>query len=204
MLVNVCSWYMECLRDNPLPTKCLTSAVICLLGDGGAQYHEGRTRADKVGARSDDASRFDYDCRRGLANFADSLLICGPLQHCGYGWLERRIPVVDHPRLPAASAAAAHVLVDDCVFDAVFIAIMFVTTGLGEGCHPKLSWAQFRNDYVSTVRNMMKASILLVPLEFCIFRYLPLSLRVLGMNVVELIWDGLVSLMIHKRRKDYA
>lgn len=204
MLAGLCAWYMDCLRDAPLPTKCVTSACISLLGDGGAQFHEERTRAKKTGAQDVSLLHFDYSVRRGLTNFADSLLICAPMLHYGYGWLESVIPVLDHPSLPASSAAAAHVLVDDYVFDAVFIAIMFITTGIGEGYRPGQILSQFRKDYVPSVKTMWKAGFVLMPLEFCMFRYLPLSLRVLGMNLVEIVWDALVSFMIHKRRKEEA
>jgi len=204
MLAGLCAWYMDRLRDAPLPTKCLTSACISLLGDAGAQYHEERTRARKTGLKGVHPFHFDYSLRRGLTNFFDSLFVCGPMLHYGYGWLESVIPVLDHPSLPASSAAAAHVLVDDYVFDAVFIAIMFVTTGIGEGYRPGQILSQIRKDYIPSVMTMWKAGFVLMPLEFCMFRYLPLSLRVLGMNVVEIVWDALVSFMIHKRRKEEA
>lgn len=204
MLAGLCAWYMDRLAAAPLPTKCLTSAAISLLGDGGAQYVEERARAQKTGGAAVSPVNFDYSARRGLTNFADSLLICGPMLHYGYNWLESMIPVMDHPSLPASSAAAAHVLVDDYVFDAVFIAIMFVTTGLGEGYAPRQILSQLRKDYLPSVKTMWKAGFVLMPLEFCMFRYLPLSLRVLGMNFVEIAWDALVSYMIHKRRKEEA
>ena len=201
MLAGLCTWYMDCLDTFPLQTKSLTSAFISLLGDGGAQYHEERTRAKKIEAEGVNLWNFDYNRRRGLTNFADIAFLCGPMLHYGYGWLESVIPVVNHPSLSASQAAAAHVLVDDFIFDAVFIAIMFVSTGIGEGYYMNQIVSQCKKDYIPAVKTMWKASFLLMPLEFCMFRFLPLSLRVLGMNFVEIIWDALVSFMIHKCRK---
>lgn len=201
------TWYMERLDTSPLYTKSLTSAVISAFGDGGAQYHEERTRTKNIGSDVDVMS-FNYNRRRGLTNFADSALICGPMLHFGYDWLESNIPI-GNPcsgssalcKWSASHAAAAHVLVDDFVFDAIFIAIMFITTGIGEGYCMNQIVPQFKKDFVPTVKTMWKTSFLLMPLEFCLFRYLPLRLRVLGMNFIELIWDAVVSFMIHKRRK---
>jgi len=136
--------------------------------------------------------------------------------HFGYGWLERAIPTVAVANpcgaadsvekawcaWSASQAAAAHVLIDDFVFDAVFIAIMFVSTGIGEGYYLRQIWNQCRKDYVPAVKTMWKTSFLLMPLEFCLFRFLPLRLRVLGMNLIEILWDAIVSFMIHKRRKE--
>lgn len=216
MIANLCTWYMGCLDTSPLYTKSLTSAVISLAGDGGAQYAEGRIRAAKVGSSSSSPigiTTFNYDRRRGLTNFADSALVCGPLLHYGYSWLEDAIPVVNPCRTAAASswcawsashAAAAHVLIDDFVFDAIFIAIMFISTGLGEGYSIHQILLQLQREYVPAVKTMWKAGFFLMPLEFCLFRFLPLSLRVLGMNFVEIIWDSLVSYMIHKHRRGPA
>jgi len=217
MIAGLCSWYMGCLDASPLYTKSLTSAVISLLGDGGAQYHEERKRAKRIGSDLN-LKNFNYNRRRGLTNFADSAFVCGPMMHFGYEWLESAIPVatatveaaVDPCARAGASAwcawtashaAAAHVLIDDFIFDAIFIAIMFISTGIGEGYYMNQIVPQFRRDYVPTVKTMWKTSFVLMPLEFCLFRFLPLSLRVLGMNLVEIIWDTIASYMIHRNRK---
>lgn len=226
MISSLCTWYMGHLAASPLTTKSLTSALISTLGDGGAQYHEERTHAKQMGLRDVSPANFKYNRRRGLTNFADSALLCGPMLHFGYGWLERAIPtsaatvattvttavattVAADPcaskawcAWSASRAAAAHVLVDDFVFDAIFIAIMFVSTGIGEGYYLRQIWNQCRKDYVPAVKTMWKTSFVLMPLEFCLFRFLPLSLRVLGMNFIEILWDAIVSFMIHKRRKE--
>mmetsp|Transcript_25344 Transcript_25344/g.54513 ORF Transcript_25344/g.54513 Transcript_25344/m.54513 type:complete len:222 (+) Transcript_25344:90-755(+) len=207
MLVNLCSWYMGCLDASPLYTKSVTSAVISLLGDGGAQYHEERKLSKQIGS-SVSLGNFNYNRRRGLTNFADSALICGPLLHYGYGWLESVIPIASRCSdasswcaWSASHAAAAHVLVDDFFFDAIFIAIMFITTGIGEGLYMNQIVPEFKKCYVPAVKTMWKTSFILMPLEFCLFRFLPLSLRVLGMNMVEIIWDSIVSYTIHKQRR---
>lgn len=209
MIIALCAWYMSCLDAFPLYTKSLTSAVISTVGDGGAQYHEERIQAKELGS-SVNLKKFNYNGRRGLTNFADSALICGPLLHYGYGWLEAAIPI-ENPCSGSGSsafcswtsshAAAAHVLIDDFIFDAIFIAIMFITTGIGEGYYMNHIVTQFKKDYIPAVKTMWKVSFVIMPLEFCLFRFLPLNLRVLGMNFIEIIWDALVSFMIHKRRQ---
>merc|ERR1712032_1757563 len=107
----------------------ITGALLSLLGDTGAQLHE-----QKFGS----GRRFSYDPRRALTNFADGAIVSGPLTHFGYELLERTLPT-DATRFSnakywaASHSAAAHVLVDDFVFDAFCLAIMMTTTGLGEG-----------------------------------------------------------------------
>ena len=196
---NFSSWYMGCLVAFPLYTKALTTALIGISGDTTAQYLEERIRASDAGSK---INLKNYDRRRGLSKFADSLLITGPLLHFAYDWLENLIPIasVMGSPLSASLAAFSQVLIDDFVFDAIFVAIMFISTGIGEG-YTKQLIPQFKKDFVPAVKTSWKTSIFLMPLEFCLFRFLPLSLRVLGMNIIDIIWEAMVSYMIHRRRK---
>ena len=73
--------------------------------------------------------------------------------------------------------------------------------GLGEGYKPKQILSQLRKDYTGAVKTSWATSILVLPFEFILFRWLPLSLRVLGMNLIDIVWEGMVSFMLHRRRR---
>lgn len=189
------SWYMGVLLQFPLITKCVTTAVIGLLGDTAAQVLEERIQAKKNGRRMQILRKFD--ARRGLAVLGDGVLISGPLLHFAYNVLESIIPVAG----PYASLAALiQVLIDDFVLDAIFVAIMFVTTGVAEG-YTRQIIPQFRKDFFNTIKAGWVTSLLLMPLEFVCFRFLPLNFRVLGMNIIDIFWEAIISFMVHRRRR---
>ena len=98
-------------------------------------------------------------------------------------------------------AAMIQVLLDDFCVDGIAVAIMFFTTGLGEGYSFKQIVSQLRRDYLKTLKTSWATSFLVMPLEFALFRFFPLSLRVLGMNFIDIIWAMIVSLMVHRHRK---
>ena len=191
-------WYLHQLSATPLLTKAITASVIQFLGDGTAQAIE-RQLAKKEGfSMNQDSS---YDRRRGLSVALDGLFVSGPLLHVMYEFLEHLIPVAGAATGIAASAAAiTQVLIDDVLFDAVFVAILFCTSAIGEG-HARELPALFKKDYFAILKRSWATSLALMPLEFVCFRYLPLSFRVLGMNIVDIFWGAMVSFMAHRNRK---
>jgi hypothetical protein len=189
------TWYTGVLHQFPLITKSLTAAMIGFLGDTAAQFIEERLQAKKDGTNIEPFHH--YDQRRGLAVLGDSLLISGPLLHVAYDWLERAIPVAG----PYATLAAmSHVLIDNFLLDAVFVAAMFVSTGIVEG-YTKQILPQLKKDYFNTLKTGWATSITLMPLVFVCFRFLPVSFRVLGMNIIDIFWEAIISYMVHRRRR---
>jgi hypothetical protein len=190
-------WYMDMLNGSPLVTKAITTAVIGLLGDTGAQYVEERIRTRKEGSKRPWFQ--SYDRRRGLSIVGGSILVTGPLLHLAYNLLEDLIPVAGGGAA-ASMAALTQVLINDFFLDAIFVATTFVTTGVAEGYSRQII-PQLRNDYVATVKASWATSLGLMPLEFVCFRFLPLSFRVLGMNFIDIFWEALISYMVHRRRR---
>jgi hypothetical protein len=189
------SWYMGVLHQFPLITKTVTTAVIGVLGDTAAQFLEERIRAKKNGRTTEWWKNFDK--RRGLAVFGDSVLVSGPLLHFAYNIMESIIPVSG----PHASLAAlSQVLIDNFILDSIFVAVMFVTTGIAEG-YARQIIPQLKKDFFTTVKAGWVTSLLLIPLEFVCFRFLPLNFRVLGMNIIDIFWEAMISYMVHRRRR---
>jgi len=189
------NWYVGILEAFPLVTKACSAAIIGFLGDTCAQQFEERTRVKREGPT---ASPIKYDVRRGLSIVADGLFVTGPILHFVYDFLENLIPV-SGSSLPPSLAALSQVLLDDIFVDSLFVATTFIFTGITEG-YGRKTLSQFKTDFVPTVKAGWAASLLLMPLEFTCFRFLPVSFRVLGMNFVDIVWDGVLSFQVHKNR----
>lgn len=195
ILSRFLNFYVGNLEAFPLITKACSSAVIAFLGDSCAQQFEARTRVKREGSN---ASPAKYNVRRGLSTVAGGLFITGPALHFVYNFLEHLIPV-SGSALPPSLAALSQVLLDDFFVDSVFVAITFIFTGLTEGYGMK-TFSQLKTDFVPTVKAGWATSLFLMPLEFTCFRFLPISFRVLGMNFVDIVWDGVMSFQVHKSR----
>lgn len=207
------SWYLSVLDAAPLVTKCITGGLIAFAGDYGAQWFEWKSKqasreSDNIQAALSRGSTANqgstsihktYNIRRGIARFLECLLISSPLMHYGYDLFETLVPTVGGgSALYRSFAALTHVMADCILLDAVFVMTGIVCTNLLEG-------QRFRKQVIPNLRRVywptLKASImtcgLLAPFQFLSFRFLPLSLRVLSVNAVDLIWNGVISFVSH-------
>lgn len=225
------AWYNNYLDTYPLVTKAMTTAVIGLLGDAAAQYHEKRTTGSDASTTSNDASSrsssSSYDTRRGLANAANNLFLTAPIYHYGYDMLENLLPVLSEDNGDDVSsslvgnslAAFGQVLIDCIVFDALFVFLMYISAGTIEGSNnttintadeptrtstrnhqpsPTLfSTKSMRINLLPAIMASWQINIFMIPIEYFLFRYFPLRVRVLGMNLIDLIWEAVVSFAIH-------
>jgi protein Mpv17 len=198
------SWYILQLEVAPLITKSVTSGVLGMGGDYMAQWLEyklGKRISNKQSSSWKDVVRIHqtYHLRIGLAILVDGLIISGPLMHWGYNFFEYVLPIsgAQHRWV----AALAHVVADSVFLDAIFVGTAFIVTGLMEGYRLRRDiWPQFRTDYGPTLRASWATSLILMPLEFVCFRFLPVSFRTLAMNLTDIIWDTVVSFMAHRSR----
>jgi Mpv17 / PMP22 family len=144
-----------------------------------------------------------YDVRRGMSMLADGLFISGPLMHLGYEVFERILPIADTAGSadPASALAAIlHVVADSLLLDSFFIASRFFATGLMEGVSLLELVIQFKSIYVPSLQASWATSLILCPIQFSCFRYLPLSVRVLSVNCIDVVWDAVLSFMAHRSR----
>eukprot|EP00542_Grammatophora_oceanica_P003127 CAMPEP_0194069624 /NCGR_PEP_ID=MMETSP0009_2-20130614/87743_1 /TAXON_ID=210454 /ORGANISM="Grammatophora oceanica, Strain CCMP 410" /LENGTH=389 /DNA_ID=CAMNT_0038722829 /DNA_START=80 /DNA_END=1249 /DNA_ORIENTATION=+ len=144
-----------------------------------------------------------YDLNRSLAIAAESLIISGPLMHFGYDYFERLLPIAGSTTKNGGGSIAAfsHVLADSILLDSIFVATAILFTGWFEGYHwRKDILPQFRQDYWTTLKTSFATSMGLLPIEFLCFRFLPVALRTLSVNVLDILWDFVVSFMTHRRR----
>lgn len=211
------SWYLTRLEVAPLVTKCITGGIVALLGDYGAQRYErslpsprrtGAASSDPaVSLRAGDAStaaehgrfsmRIAYDRRRGLARFLECLLISSPLMHFGYDLFESVAPTGGVGTYKSL-AALSHVAADCLLLDGIFVLTGILATGVFEGhAFRKHVLPHARKVYLPTLKASVTTSGLLMPVQFLSFRFLPVQLRVLSVNAVDLIWTAVVSFVSH-------
>eukprot|EP00581_Thalassiosira_minuscula_P027931 CAMPEP_0183751146 /NCGR_PEP_ID=MMETSP0739-20130205/1574_1 /TAXON_ID=385413 /ORGANISM="Thalassiosira miniscula, Strain CCMP1093" /LENGTH=383 /DNA_ID=CAMNT_0025987347 /DNA_START=181 /DNA_END=1332 /DNA_ORIENTATION=- len=140
-----------------------------------------------------------YDARRGMARFLECLLISSPLMHYGYDLFESILPVGNGSHgLYKSFAALSHVFADSVFLDGIFVFTGILATGLFEGHSLRRHvLPNLRNVYFPTLKASIMTSGLLMPLEFLSFLFLPVQLRVLSVNAVDLIWTAVVSFVSH-------
>jgi len=196
-------WYMARLHENPVVTKSVTAGAIGVAGDYAAQTIERmifRRKKEKVTGGTEQHHHHHqhhrYDRRRGISVLLDGALLSGPLMHFAYELFES-VGSANSSSL----AAIFHVLADSIVLDSFFIATTFVVTGLMEGYSRKQLIPQLKSDYVPTLFASWVTSIGLLPVQFACFRYLPVPLRVLGVNCIDVVWGAVISFFAHRHRE---
>lgn len=198
--------YLAKLEANPLLTKAITSGFMGLIGDMLAQYIEYQNHARqmrKKGMPNKINSRFQLNLRRNMAILLDGLLISGPLMHFGYDFFEHIAPIAAGGGKTSSMNAMLHVLADSIALDGVFVATALIASGIFEG----YSWKeeiipQMQTDYIPAWKASFAASMLIAPVEFVSFKYLPVSLRTLAVSVTDIFWDCVLSFMCHRARSD--
>ena len=148
-----------------------------------------------------------YDTRRGISTLMDGLFISGPLMHVGYDLFESILPIHGSGGSNSNSsdtsgwiAAMLHVIADSVLLDSFFVASKFFTTGLMEGITVHNLVQQFYSTYIPSLQASWITSILLCPIQLSCFCYLPLRFRVLSVNIIDVVWDAVLSFMTHRSR----
>ncbi|KAL3790565.1 hypothetical protein ACHAW5_006543 [Stephanodiscus triporus] len=121
--------------------------------------------------------------------------------HVGYDLFERVMPVVGGGgggMYRSSLAALSHVVADSVFLDGIFVCTGIVATGLLEGRSLRGHvLPNLRSVYLPTLRASVMTSSALMPLQFLSFRFLPVQLRVLSVNAVDLVWTAVVSFVSH-------
>lgn len=217
------TWYMNQLEAHELPTKFISSGILALIGDVIAQIVGHHFMLAK--STTSEAIRMTIDKRRMLALFMDGVICTGPLLHYIYEFYEWILPTHDKDimgtdgekdTLAEANdlektttskrkfmAALTHVLFDNFVMIFVYIALLILFTGVVESRYTTLldGITELRNELMPSVKVSWKVSAMgYAPAQLLAFHFLPMKLRVLAVNCLDLIWVTVMSYVTHRNR----
>ena len=187
--------YAEALETKPVLTKAITAGLIALFGDMLAQLFEYKLNLRRLSEEERaKAPPLRLEILRCVAVAIEGIAITGPGLHYLYSTLENWCPAQN-----GALAALTHVAVDEFIFDPMFVLGFFFLCGLLEGKKLKEDIVpQIQREYWSALKGGWGVSLLFLPLEFATFRCLPLRLRVLVVNLTDVVWTAVVSYFNHK------
>ncbi|KAJ3336807.1 hypothetical protein HDU93_002122 [Gonapodya sp. JEL0774] len=198
--------YMDLLASRPLATKSLTSAIIAGAGDIVAQAIESKLETSDSKPSSSNwlppeqsksdsnptnfLSRWSPQRTIRLASFG--FLVAAPFTHYWYILLDRMFG-------PAMTLRPAilKVAVDQTIMAPISTTVFFTFHGIVQGWNARRIEAKLQSDLWPT----LVANWAVWPAALSVsFRFVPLDLRVLWMNVVGLGWTTYLSLVQQRER----
>ena len=93
----------------------------------------------------------------------------------------------------------SHVLIDNIVMAWLYVSLTMCTTAIFEG-HYETIPHELKNDLFSAVKASWKSSVGLAPMQLMSFLYLPKNLKVLAVNVQDIVWVAVISYATHVNR----
>ena len=196
------SRYLKLLETDALATKCIISGAISLLGDFLAQAFENRSE------------KAHFDKLRAFALVFESTFLTGPLMHYAFDFMEYLVPIDtsvsssdDSKTLTASQfcifskwgASFLHVAADILILGPIYVVSMMLTSAVIEGNWSTL-WLEFKIDFLPTLWASTLSSVSFLPIQLFAFRMLPVHLRLLYMNMQDIIWNAVVSYYAHRSR----
>ncbi|KAI8585783.1 hypothetical protein BDZ88DRAFT_491698 [Geranomyces variabilis] len=173
--------YLVLLEEKPLVTKCASAGTIAVAGDIIAQ------RIDRTPEHP------DWDPQRTLRLGTYATLIATPLAHGWYKVMDKRIGAGMDITTSLKKVAA-----DQLLAAAPFTALFFVCNSAMEGC----SANEIKTRLQTNLWPTLCANWAIWPAALAInFRYVPLKLRILTLNVLGLGWGAYLSLVQHRQHK---
>ncbi|TPX60727.1 hypothetical protein PhCBS80983_g01629 [Powellomyces hirtus] len=171
--------YLELLEEKPLVTKSLSAGAIAVAGDIIAQ---------KVDSSPDHP---EWDPKRTARLGLYGTLIAAPLTHGWYKVLDARVGAgMDF------ATSVKKVTADQILAATPFTALFFVCNSAAEGC----TKAEIKNRLSNNLWPTLKANWAVWPAALLInFRFVPLKLRLLVVNVLGLGWGTYLSMVQHRQ-----
>ena len=199
-------WYMLQMKRHELLTKSFTAGILGIVGDVCAQGIELHLDTGLV-TTTDVLLLFStLDKQRTIAMFCDGLLT-GPLLHHIFEFYDKLLPLPDEDQSNNASPqklkkvclTVSHVLIDNIVMAWLYVSLTMCTTAIFEG-HYETIPHELKNDLFSAVKASWKSSVGLAPMQLMSFLYLPKNLKVLAVNVQDIVWVAVISYATHVNR----
>jgi hypothetical protein len=221
---NLLSIYLNLLAEHEVLTKSITSGIIGIICDFLAQGFEYKmTNKQKYNNHNNNHIRnglghaFTLDRIRLFGIFFESTLISGPLMHYAYDYMEHLVPVHDDDdneeeeenndnnskkknSMSKWTAASIHVFADVTILGPIFVFTMMLFTSIIEGRITTFI-SELGLDFGPALKASTVTSLGFVPIQLLAFKYLPIKFRLLYMNLQDVVWNAVVSVMAHKSRK---
>lgn len=205
VISQIWEWYRIQLDVRPVLTKCFTTSLIQFLGDFMAQSYE-RHRIRSKNPSQNKGSSFcqgipAYNPRRGLSLAADGMFLSGPLLHFAFEFMEHVLPSQNgDSKSWISSTTILHVLANDFLVDTIYLFMSFIFVALAEGLGRDLP-NLLRKDFPATIQASWATCVVFMPVEYLCFSQLPLNLRVLSMNLIDVLWGSIISYVTHRSRR---
>ena len=200
-------WYMLQMEHHEMLTKCITAGILGIVGDIIAQGIE-RYLDRGVVTTSDVLLLFStLNKQRTLAMFCDGLFT-GPLLHYIFEFYDTLLPLPDEDlsnsttkknSLKKVCLTVSHVLIDNIIMAWLYVSLTMCTTAIFEGHYETIPY-ELENDLFSAVKASYKSSVGLAPMQLMSFLYLPKKLKVLAVNIQDIVWVAVISYATHVNR----
>ncbi|KAL7434701.1 hypothetical protein ACHAXM_004329 [Skeletonema potamos] len=202
------------LEKNPIRTKSLTAGILAVVGDLLAQGIEMTFENTGEG----------LDGWRVFAMFIEGLCFSGPSMHYAYEFYEHLFPIVRcdcvepviHQDVEILDKHGNVIRVADfktewknvlihVAFDQIFMAMWYVAglmiiTCVIEGHSDELA-SELQNDYFRNLgASWLAAALFFAPMQIYAFGKLDISYRVLAVNVIDILWVTVMSIVTHLNR----
>jgi hypothetical protein len=193
LVPSLTSWYMSQMEKHEIATKCISTGALAVVGDMCAQgigeyMSSGNPFANKL------------DKLRMVAMFCDGTLCTGPMLHFAYELYEKVWPICDSNGKRRLLPTLCHVLFDNFIMIIFYISLMMFSTALIEGRYKAIPH-EFSHDLLPNIRTSYKASVSgLMWIQLVSFYWLPMKLRVLAVNFIDIIWVIVMSFVTHLHR----
>ena len=208
-VLSLIELYRRAVLAFPILTKSIFTGILGGCGDLLAQTVTkcfSLQTAEEEDVSTDSSTKagvrkFQFDRLRVASVTLEGFFISGPLMHYSYNFIELVIPIDDITGSPykKSLAAALHVIIDAVFMDCVFIFTLMVCTSLIQGRASKIR-RELQTEFFPAVQASWISSTVFSPMQFVAFRYSPLELRVLFMNIQDVLWNAIMSYMTHRSR----
>eukprot|EP00189_Rhodosorus_marinus_P013070 CAMPEP_0184739280 /NCGR_PEP_ID=MMETSP0315-20130426/2121_1 /TAXON_ID=101924 /ORGANISM="Rhodosorus marinus, Strain UTEX LB 2760" /LENGTH=250 /DNA_ID=CAMNT_0027207911 /DNA_START=78 /DNA_END=830 /DNA_ORIENTATION=+ len=178
ILVTFWKNYLNALERWPIVVKCVSGAVLTMLGDVAAQAIESKGKGS-------------WDARRTFALTTTSLLLTTPIYHFVYQFLEARFPAA-----VGARNLITQVVLDQLIVCPLYFPVFFCSSGILEG----KTLHEVREQILRDSWPLCKLSWMVYPFfQGANFRFVPLKLRTVTLSVVDFWFLIVMSMTSHAK-----
>ena len=175
-MASILNAYLRALKRQPLVTKSVTGGVLFAVGDTVNQSllpHKA------------------YDIKGALSFIGFGALLYSPTNHFWFAWMEKNFATgLKWTRRPMMQAFA-RVIFHSVVYAPFSIISLFIWSGVFSGQSMDGIVDMINPSAMSQI--WLTGSVFWIPTMLCIYRFVPLNLRVLGTSMANVFWTTYLS-----------